>query len=192
MWSSKREGKEKNSSHTKEFLRGCQQLVQQHSARWKTLPCTTHSHRHCHFLRPSQENISEQQYQVSRQIWHYNRKSLESGLTYFLTPVTFLCFCLFLAVLGLGCCEGFSLVVASRTHSSLQCTGFSLQWLLLWRSRVLGCVGFSSCSTWAWCCSWALEHRLESCGFVAPQQVGSSWTRDRSLVSYIGRQILYH
>ena len=44
---------------------------------------------------------------------------------------------LFLAVLGLRCCSGFSLVAASGVHSSLRSTGFSLRWLLLLQS--LGC-----------------------------------------------------
>ena len=37
---------------------------------------------------------------------------------------------LFLAVLGLGCCLGFSPVAGSRGYSSLWRTGFSLWWLL--------------------------------------------------------------
>ena len=39
---------------------------------------------------------------------------------------------LYLAVLGLHCCAGFSLVVMSWGYSLWLCTGFSLQWLLLW------------------------------------------------------------
>ena len=46
-----------------------------------------------------------------------------------------------------------SLVAASGGYSSLQCTGFSLRWLLLLQSA-----GFSSCG------SRALERRLSSCG----------------------------
>ena len=43
-------------------------------------------------------------------------------------------FCLLvLAVLGLGCYVGFSLVLESRGYS-LYCTGFSLRWLLLSQS----------------------------------------------------------
>ena len=42
-----------------------------------------------------------------------------------------------------------SLVVASGGYSSLQCVGFSLQWLLLLRSTGSRSVGFSSCGTWA-------------------------------------------
>ena len=58
----------------------------------------------------------------------------------------------FVAALGL------SLVEVSRGHSLLQCTGFSLRWLLLLRSTGSRHTGFSSCG------SWALEHRLSSCG----------------------------
>ena len=41
-----------------------------------------------------------------------------------------------------------SLVAVSGGYSSLQCVGFSLQWLLLWStgSRLMG---FSNCGTWA-------------------------------------------
>ena len=53
---------------------------------------------------------------------------------------------------------GFSLVAASGGYSSLWCTGFSLQWLLLLWSMGSRSVGFSSCG------SWALERRLSSCG----------------------------
>ena len=45
--------------------------------------------------------------------------------------------------------RGFSLVVASRGYSSLWCTGFSLQWLLLLRSMGSRRAGFSSCRMWA-------------------------------------------
>ena len=50
---------------------------------------------------------------------------------------------LFLAVLGLLCCTGFSLVVASGGYCLVEvCVGFSSRWLLLLQSRALGCVGF--------------------------------------------------
>ena len=42
--------------------------------------------------------------------------------------------------------------------SLLWCVGFSLWWLLLLRSTGSRHAGFSSCG------SWALEHRLSSCG----------------------------
>ena len=38
--------------------------------------------------------------------------------------------CMYLVALGLHCCLGFSLVVASGCHSSLRCEGFSLCCLL--------------------------------------------------------------
>ena len=55
--------------------------------------------------------------------------------------------------------------------------------LMLWRPLVMwgmGCRrrGFSSCSAWAPLCT----------GLVALRHVGSSWTRDRTRVSYIGRR----
>ena len=61
---------------------------------------------------------------------------------------------------------GSSLVAASGGYSSLRCTGLSLWWLLLlrstgalgvWASVAVAC-RLSSCG------SWALEHRLSSCG----------------------------
>ena len=53
---------------------------------------------------------------------------------------------LFLAVLGLHCCMGFSLVVESGGCSpwTSHCSGFSGC-----RAWTLGYVGFSSCSMWA-------------------------------------------
>ena len=43
-------------------------------------------------------------------------------------------FSFFLAVLGLHCCMGFSLLVARGTTLELRCVGFSLQRLLWFRS----------------------------------------------------------
>ena len=63
-------------------------------------------------------------------------------------------FCLyFLAVRGLRCCAGFSLVAASVDYSLVGVWG-----LLLVRSTGSRAHGFSSCG------SRALEHRLSSCG----------------------------
>ena len=45
--------------------------------------------------------------------------------------------------------RGLSLVAVRGGCSSLQCTGFSLWWLLLLRSTGSRCAGFSSCGTWA-------------------------------------------
>ena len=73
-------------------------------------------------------------------------------------------FILFLAVLGLRCCAR-ALVAVSGGYSSLQCTGFSLQWLLCCGARDLGArtsvvvaLRLHSCG------SRALECRLSSCG----------------------------
>ena len=51
-----------------------------------------------------------------------------------------------------------SLVAVIRVYSSLQSTGFSLQWLLSLQSTGSSCVGFSSCSTQA--------HELQLAGSV--------------------------
>ena len=57
---------------------------------------------------------------------------------------------------------------------------------------------FSSWSAWGYslcrgfsCCG-AQAQYLWRTGLVAPQHVGSSWTRDRTCLSCTGRQILYH
>ena len=100
----------------------------------------------------------------------------------------FIYFCLcwvFIAVHGL------SLVAAGRDYSSLQCAGFSLQWLSccgagalgVWASVVVA-RGLSSCGTRALecrlssCGSWAVEHRLSSCGARA-QLLRSMWDLPR-------------
>ena len=74
-------------------------------------------------------------------------------------------FYLFLALLGLCCFEGFSLVVASRGYSLVADLGFPLLWHL-W----LGNMG-SRVPAWAKPLvvvgSWAVEHRLNSCGALA-------------------------
>ena len=56
---------------------------------------------------------------------------------------------LFLAALGLRCRARAFSSCGERGYSSLWCTGFSLQWLLLLRSKGSRRVGFSSCGTWA-------------------------------------------
>jgi len=78
---------------------------------------------------------------------------------------------------------GLSLVVASEGVSCC-------------RARALGCIGFSSCGAWA---QWLQlpDPRTQAqwlwlTSFVAPWHVGSSRTRDQTLVSCIGRQILDH
>ena len=72
---------------------------------------------------------------------------------------------LFLFVLRLCFCTGFSLVVASRDYSLV-----AVHRLLIVISLVAehGPTGFSNCKIWvSSCSSWALEHRLNSCGTPA-------------------------
>ena len=64
-----------------------------------------------------------------------------------------------------------------------RCSGFSCC-----TAQALGHVGFSRCG------SWALEHRLNSCGtlgLAAPQDMKSSQLRIGTCISCIGRWILY-
>ena len=64
---------------------------------------------------------------------------------------------------------------------SLQCSDSSLQQLLLLWSLGFRVCGLSRHGPSPW-----------SSGLVAPWPVGSSWIRDQTYVSCIGRQILYH
>ena len=71
----------------------------------------------------------------------------------------------FLAVLGLRCCWGFSLVVASRSYSLVAMHGILIEaashcraQVLDTRASVTGACGLCSCG------SPALENRLNSCG----------------------------
>ena len=90
----------------------------------------------------------------------------------------------------------FSLAAASEGYCSLQCTGFSLRWLLLLRSTSSRCTGFSSCGTWAqqlWLAGCrAQAQQLWHMGLVTPRHVGSSRTRAQTRVPCIGRWILNH
>ena len=103
-----------------------------------------------------------------------------------------------LAVLGLRCCSGFSLVTDGGSYSSLWCAAahfahshccgtHSLPWLLFCGARALGLVGVSSCS------SPGLEHRLSSCGVQAlcSTACGIFLDRDQTHVTCIGKQILW-
>ena len=89
---------------------------------------------------------------------------IHEGSVYFFKLIYFyfwLCW-VFVAVRGL------SLVAASGGYSSLQCTGFSLGWLLLLQSMgSRRACGLSSCG------SWALEHRLSSCGTLVSLLFGT-------------------
>ena len=79
--------------------------------------------------------------------------------------------------------RGLSLVVVSGGYSLLQCVGFSLWWHFSWSTGSV-CAGFSSCSMKA--------QQLWHMGLGALYHVESSWTRDWTRVSCIGRQILIH
>ena len=75
----------------------------------------------------------------------------------FLKVILFVC--LFLAVLGLHCCVGFSPVAARGDYSLVAVCGVLISVAsLVCRAWALGCVGFSSCGFQA------LELRLNSCG----------------------------
>ena len=81
-----------------------------------------------------------------------------------------------MAVLCLHCSTGFSLIVARGSNSPIAVRGFLIAVAspVVDGALALGHKGFSSCD------SWALEHRLRSCGTwasAAPQHVGSSGTR---------------
>ena len=94
---------------------------------------------------------------------------------------------LFLAVLGLPCCTGLALVAVWASHRS----GF-----ICCRAWALGHTSFSSCNTWVQS-SWLLGARaqgqqLRHTGLVTPRQMGPSWLRDQTRVSYVGGKILYH
>ena len=98
-------------------------------------------------------------------------------------------------VLGLFCCMNFSQVLESRGYLLSSCS--------VWASHcrvsffcgawALGRTGFSSSMGVSIRGSRAREHRLNGCdaGFSCSTHVGSSWIRDWTHVSYIGRQILY-
>ena len=100
-------------------------------------------------------------------------------------------------MLGLHCCAGFSLAVATGVTLSgcsaraSHCCGFSCC-----RAQAVGHVAFNSCSMWAHdmrlSVSTAPAQELRHTGLVAVWCVGSSQTWDRTHVSCIGRQILYH
>ena len=88
------------------------------------------------------------------------------------------------------------LVVARGGYSSLQCKGFSLRWILLLQSMGSRRAGFGSCSTQAqqlWHAGpRAQAQQLWCTSLVALRHVGSPWTRDRTRVLCIGRQIINH
>ena len=121
------------------------------------------------------------------QIISGEKVKLLSRVRLFVTPWTVACqdppsmefskiisFYLFLAVLGLRCCKGFSLLAASTGYSLVGCMGFSLRWLLLWRTGFRH-AGLSGCSTGAQQLQFpGSKIRLSSCGAWA-YLLGSMW-----------------
>ena len=99
-------------------------------------------------------------------------------------------------MLGLCCCEGFSLVAASGGHSPVaRCRLLSSVASLAEhrlsgaRAPVVAACGLRSCS------SQALEHPLsgdDTWNLAALWHVGSSQAGDQTHVSCTGKQILYH
>ena len=86
-----------------------------------------------------------------------------------------------LAVLGLGCCRGFSL---AAVHELLIAVASQCM------AQALGCTGFRSHSTWA-LSLWRTGSRAQAqslcTGLAAPCHVGRSQIRDRTHVSCTGK-----
>ena len=91
---------------------------------------------------------------------------------------------LFLAVLGLHLLSGLFSSCGERGYLQLQCTGFSLLWVLWVQSS-----GFRSCSLQA---QYGGAQKLWCMGLLAPKHMGSSLMGDQTHVPSIGRWILYH
>ena len=112
----------------------------------------------------------------------------------FLIKKNYLCV-LFLAVLGPYCCASFLYFQRAGAPLQFWCTGSSLLRLPLSRAQAPEHAGFRSCCSWAWL--WSQGSRTQAqylwhTDLAVPQDVGSSWIRNQTRVSCIGRQILYH
>ena len=99
---------------------------------------------------------------------------------------------LFLTVLGLYCCAGFSLAVESLGYSLVVVHGWvhklSIAVASHCRACALGHTGSSNCG------SLAREHRLNSCG-TETSLLHGMWPLPRpgiETISCVGRRILYH
>ena len=90
-------------------------------------------------------------------------------------------------VLGLCCCSGFSLVVERGSYSlviwAFHCGDFSCC-----GTQALGCVGSAVAPPGLWSTGSLLWRK----GLVALRHVGSSWIREPTRVSCIGRRVLYY
>ena len=89
---------------------------------------------------------------------------------------------LFVAVLGLHCCRGFSLVVLSRGCSLVVVNGLLVEAASLVWSTGSRFTGFSSCSSWA----------LDTGSVGEVHRLSCYWARDQAHVFCTGRWILYH
>ena len=79
---------------------------------------------------------------------YYIYKFLNSLAGFFLMlHILFIFYLFVLAALSLRCCAGAFSSCGERGHSSLQCAGFSLRWLLSLQSTGSRHVGFSNCGT---------------------------------------------
>ena len=97
----------------------------------------------------------------------------------------------FFAMVGLHCCMQAFPNCGEQGLLQFQCEGFSLWWPLLFQTLgmwalVVSVCGLSSCG------SRAQDSVIVDTGSATLQQVGSSWTRDRTSVPCIARQILNH
>ena len=110
------------------------------------------------------------------------------SVTLFLSPVLFsfyLLINLFLAMVGLCYCSQAFSSCSEQGLLCLRCTGFSLQWLLLFGAQALGAwtsivVVMSELSS---CGSQALGMQAQKSwcmGLVVLWHVGSSWTRNQT------------
>ena len=121
--------------------------------------------------------------------------SLTSFSVSILNSASLLCACVRLCWVFVAVCR-LSLVAVSGGRSSLRSVAFSLRWPLvaglgLWvhRFQQLQHVGSVVIARGLWS---AKAQKLWLTGFVAPQHVESSWSRDQTHVPCIGRQILNH
>ena len=122
--------------------------------------------------------------------WQSSSHPLHSEcLIFIFTFFGSLVFVLFLALLSLCCFVQAFCSCGQWGYSWLQCTGFSLWWLLLLQSTGSMAHGLQQLQLLgprAW-----LQY-LWHLGLVVPWHVGSSQIRDQTCVPYIGRLMLYH
>ena len=95
---------------------------------------------------------------------------------------------MFLVMLGLSCCAGFSLVAVSGGYSLTGACG-----LLISVASFLQSMGSTHGLQWLCLLGFrAQAQQLWYIGLAASWHVGSSWTSDQTHVPCIGSWILYH